>query len=256
MPHIHIDHLSVDFVIYGTHSRSLKKQLVVQATGGRLMQSARDAVSVRAIDDLSLEIRHGDRIGLVGHNGSGKSTLLRVLAGVYKPTGGAVTITGKVGALFAPTAGMDPEATGIENIFLRGYVLGLSKAEIGRQIEDITSFTQLGEFLRLPLRTYSAGMFARLAFAVSTLIRPDILLLDEDIGASDAAFFDRMQARLAGFINEASILIIASHNESIIDRFCNKRVRLNQGKIEAIDSLTAAESGPEGRRHISAVAGG
>ncbi len=242
MPHISIDHLSVDFVIYGSNSRSLKKQLVAQATGGRLLKGAHDAVAVRAIDDLSLEIAHGDRIGLVGHNGSGKSTLLRVLAGIYKPTAGSVTITGKVGALFAPSAGMDPESTGIENIYLRGYLLGLRKAEISRHIDDIATFTQLGDFLGLPLRTYSAGMFARLAFAVSTIIRPDILLLDEDIGASDAAFFDRVQARLASFVQEASILVIASHNVSIINRFCTKRLRLHQGKVVSIEEVTTAEA--------------
>jgi ABC-type polysaccharide/polyol phosphate transport system ATPase subunit len=242
MPHISIDHMSVDFVIYGTNSRSLKKQLVSQATGGRVMKGAHDAVTVRAIDDLSLEIAHGDRIGLVGHNGSGKSTLLRVLAGIYKPTGGRVTITGKVGALFSPSAGMDSEATGIENIYLRGYLLGLTKAEISRHIDDIANFTQLGDFLGLPMRTYSAGMFARLAFAISTTIRPDILLLDEDIGSSDAAFFDRMQARLTSFISEASILVLASHNTSIVNRFCTKRLRLNQGKVVAIETVTAEEA--------------
>ncbi len=256
MPHISIDHLSVDFVIYGTNSRSLKKQLVAQATGGRVLKGAHDAVSVRAIDDLSLEIAHGDRIGLVGHIGSGKSTLLRVLAGIYKPTAGSVTITGKVGALFAPSAGMDPESTGIENIYLRGYLLGLRKAEISRHIEDIATFTQLGDFLGLPLRTYSAGMFARLAFAVSTIIRPDILLLDEDIGASDAAFFDRMQARLTSFVKEASILVIASHNPSIVNRFCTKRLRLNQGKVVAIEEVTAAEAEAAMPKAPSAVAAG
>jgi lipopolysaccharide transport system ATP-binding protein len=244
MPHISIEHLSVDFVIYGTNSRSLKKQLVVQASGGRVMKGANDAVTVRAIDDLSLEIEHGDRIGLVGHNGSGKSTLLRVLAGIYKPTGGSVTISGRVGALFSPSAGMDPEATGIENIYLRGYMLGLSRAQITTHIDDIASFTQLGDFLRLPMRTYSAGMFARLAFAVSTIIRPDILLIDEEIATGDDAFFDRMQARLESFVKGASVLLLASHNPNIIDRFCNKRLRLNHGKIEKLEPIEPRDAEP------------
>jgi ABC-type polysaccharide/polyol phosphate transport system ATPase subunit len=120
-------------------------------------------------------------------------------------------------------------------------VLGLSKAEIASHIEDIANFTQLGDFLRLPLRTYSAGMFARLAFAISTTIRPDILLIDEEIAAGDAAFFDRMQARLEIFVKDASILVLASHDTSIISRFCNKRLRLNQGRIEKLEAIEPAE---------------
>lgn len=241
MPHISINGLSVDFLIYGANSRSLKKQIVAQASGGRVLKGANDAVAVRAIDNLNLEIEHGDRIGLVGHNGSGKSTLLRVLAGIYKPTGGSVTISGRVGALLDPNAGMDQEATGIENIYLRGYVLGMTKAEIRNSIDDIASFTQLGDFLTLPLRTYSAGMFARLAFAISTLIRPDILLVDEGIGTGDAEFFDRMRARLDDFVKGASILLIASHSPEIIQRFCNKQITLKQGKIIEVVEVNAEE---------------
>lgn len=245
MPHVSINDLSVDFVIFGANSRSFKKQFVAQASGGRVMADAHDAVKVRALDRISLEIAHGDRIGLVGHNGSGKSTLLRVLSGIYKPTGGSLTITGDVGALLDPNAGMDADATGIENIYLRGYVLGMTKPEIRRHIDDIGSFTGLGNFLRLPLRTYSAGMFARLAFAISTVIRPDILLIDEGIGAGDKDFFDKMQARLGDFLSEASILVLASHDTNLITRFCNKRVILQQGKIIAVEAIEPPVRGEE-----------
>jgi ABC-type polysaccharide/polyol phosphate transport system ATPase subunit len=237
MPHISIKDLSVDFVVYGTNSRSLKKQLVLQASGGRVMKGARDVVSVRALDDISLEVEHGDRIGLVGHNGSGKTTLLRVLAGIYRPTHGSVTMSGGVGALLDPSAGMDQDSTGVENIYLRGYVLGMSKPEIKRHIDDIAVFTGLGDFLKLPLRTYSAGMSARLAFAISTVIRPDILLMDEGVAVGDAEFFDKMQARLSEFVMGASILVLASHNSSIINRFCTKRLTLNHGKIVSFEKI-------------------
>ena len=157
------------------------------------MSGARDIVTVRAIDGINLEINDGDRIGLIGHNGSGKTTLLRVLAGIYKPNGGTITIEGRVGALLHPNAGMDPESTGIENIYLRGYMLGMSRREITAKLDDIAEFTELGDFLELPMRTYSAGMFARLAFAVSTAAHNDILLIDEGLGAGDAEFQKKVQ---------------------------------------------------------------
>src|SRR5262245_14280292 len=168
MAHISIANLTVEFAIFGTSARSLKNKILSQATGGRLMAGAHDIVTVRAIENLSLEINDGDRVGLVGHNGSGKTTLLRVLAGIYKPTGGAITIEGRVAALFDPYAGTEPESTGIENIYLRGYMMGMSQSEITAKVDEIAEFTELGEFLALPMRTYSAGMCARLAFAVST----------------------------------------------------------------------------------------
>ncbi|HZM07600.1 MAG TPA: ATP-binding cassette domain-containing protein, partial [Methylocella sp.] len=158
MAHISIENLTVEFAIFGASSRSLKNQILSQATGGRVMAGARDVVTVRAIDGLSLEINDGDRIGLVGHNGSGKTTLLRVLAGIYKPSGGAITIEGRVGTLLDAHAGMDPESTGLENIYLRGYMMGMSRREIAAKLDDIAEFTELGDFLRLPMRTYSAGM--------------------------------------------------------------------------------------------------
>jgi homopolymeric O-antigen transport system ATP-binding protein len=231
MPHISLRDLSVDFVIYGAGSRSLKTQLVAQATGGRLSRGSGHVVTVRALESISQEFQHGDRVGLVGHNGSGKSTLLRSIAGIYMPTEGSITVKGNVSALLNPSAGMDPDATGFENIFLRGYVLGLSKERIQDSIDDIASFTELGDYLNLPMRTYSAGMAARLAFAISTSIRPDILLIDEGIGAGDAAFLAKMQTRLEEFVDRASILLIASHDQALLKKFCKEELVLDQGRI-------------------------
>lgn len=231
MPHISISNLSAEFRIYGAKSRSLKMRMISQATGGRLMANHNDSIVVRAIDDISMEIKKGDRIGLVGHNGSGKTTLLRVLAGIYKPSAGSIEIAGTVGALLNPSAGMDQEATGIENIYLRGLVLGLSREQIEDQIEDISEFTGLGDYLELPVKTYSAGMFARLAFAISTAAHNDILLIDEGIGAGDAAFLESAQRRINSLFERTSIVIIASHSEDIIKRLCNRRIQMEHGKI-------------------------
>ena len=162
MAHISIKNLTVEFKVYGSSSRSLKNQILSQATGGRIAENADDAVTVKALDNVSLEINDGDRIGLVGHNGAGKSTLLRTLAGIYKPTEGSIEIEGTVGTLIDPSAGMDPEATGIENVYLRGYILGMCRHEIDEKVDEIAEFTELGDFLHLPVKTYSAGMFSPL----------------------------------------------------------------------------------------------
>jgi len=233
MAHISIESLTVEFAIFGASSRSLKKQILSHATGGRVMSGARDIVTVRAIENLNLEIKDGDRIGLIGHNGSGKTTLLRVLAGIYKPNSGAITIEGNVGALLYPTAGMDAESTGIENIYLRGYMMGMSRREIAARFDDIADFADLGDFLALPVRTYSAGMFARLAFAVSSAAHHDILLVDESFGAGDENFQKKVQQRIETIFDRTSIVIIASHSESLISRLCNRRVRLEHGVLKS-----------------------
>lgn len=231
MPHISVDNLSVEFAVFGASSRSLKNSIVSQATGGRVMAGAKDVVSVRAIDNLTLDIAAGDRVGLLGHNGSGKTTLLRVLAGIYKPLAGTVTIKGTVGALLDTRAGLDTDATGIENVFLRGRLLGLNKGQIESHIDDIAEFTELGEFLNLPMRTYSAGMSARLSFAISTILHNDILLMDEGIGVGDQSFQERAEKRVFDMFERTSIVILASHSESLINRFCNRRVTLDHGRL-------------------------
>lgn len=242
MAHISIRNLSVEFAIFGSSARSLKNTIVAQATGGRVMAGARDIVAVRAIDDLTLEISDGDRIGLTGHNGSGKTTLLRVLAGIYKPVSGRVHIQGRVGTLLDPTAGMDAEATGIENIFLRGYLLGMSKREIEAQIDDIADFTDLGDFLQLPMKTYSAGMAARLAFGISTATQNEILLIDEGIGAGDAAFQEKAQKRIESLFARTRIVLLASHAEELINRFCNRRLRMEHGKMILNETIVPASA--------------
>jgi len=231
MAYISIENLTVEFKIYGMNSRSLKKRVLSQVTGGIIAAGADDAVTVKALDNISLEIKDGDRIGLIGHNGAGKTTLLRALSGLHKPTGGKIEIKGAIGTLIDPSAGMDMEATGIENIYLRSYILGMTKQQIDSTIEDISDFTELGNFLHLPTKTYSAGMFSRLSFAISTSISPDILLVDEGIGAGDAAFLEKANKRIKNLHNGAKILLLASHSIENIKTYCTKAIEFKRGKI-------------------------
>ena len=231
MAHISIRNLTVEFKVYGSNSRSMKKQILSQATGGRIAKGADDAMTVKALDNVSLEIGDGERIGLVGHNGAGKSTLLRTLAGIYKPTGGSIEIDGTVGTLIDPAAGMDPEATGVENIYLRGFVIGLGRSEIARHVDYIAEFTELGEFLSLPLKTYSLGMHARLTFAISTLLEPDILLVDEGLGAADANFQQKISEKTFDMFGIARILIHSSHNINYLESVADRLITLKNGKV-------------------------
>ena len=231
MAHIFIKNISVEFKIYGQNSRSLRKKFLNQVTGG-VIDHNKDAITVKAIDSFSLELKEGDKVGLTGHNGAGKSTLLRVIAGIYKPTLGSVTIRGSVGTLIDMTAGMDSEATGVENIYLRGYILGMSKKKIQNLIDEVCDFTGLGNFINLPIKTYSAGMSSRLSLALSTpLISPDILVVDEGIGAGDEEFQERALTRINEFKSKVKILIMANHDENSLRPYCNKIIQIKSGKI-------------------------
>jgi ABC-2 type transport system ATP-binding protein/lipopolysaccharide transport system ATP-binding protein len=235
MADIQLDNVSVAFPVYDNSSRSLKKRLVGAATGGRIRSEAGPSV-VQALENLTLHFQHGDRIGLVGRNGAGKTTLLRVLAGIYEPGVGTVRVEGHVAPLFDILLGMEPECTGYENIFLRGLFLGMCRADIEAQIDEIAAFTELGSFLELPIRTYSDGMRLRLAFAVSTSFHPDILLLDEGIGAGDAAFLEKANWRLQEFTSKATIIVLASHSEQLLRQMCSTSVLLEHGRIIAFSS--------------------
>jgi ABC-type polysaccharide/polyol phosphate transport system ATPase subunit len=186
---------------------------------------------VRALSDINLHIGKGERVALLGHNGSGKSTLLRTLAGVYRPTIGAIRTSGRIGTLIDTFIGIDLDATGVENIIARGLCLGMTMREIDAHIDEVADFAELGAFLELPMRTYSAGMQTRLAFSISTLIKPDILLLDEGIGTGDAGFIAKAQARLQAFANSAGILVFASHNITMSRNLCERAIVLIHGKM-------------------------
>lgn len=231
MAHIEFKNATVDFAIYNAKGRSLKKQLFQMATGGQIGADDNGRVIVRALEDLTFTLNDGDRVGLLGHNGAGKSTLLRVLSGVYEPSVGSARIQGKVGSLIDISLGIDHEATGRENIYTRGALLDMSRAVMKEHIDDIIAFSELGDFIDMPVRTYSTGMHMRLVFAVSTILRPEILLMDEWLSVGDEGFKQRAEARLSGMVEATKILVLASHSRQLIMNTCNRVIWLEHGKI-------------------------
>ena len=232
MPHIEADRLSIEFPLYHVGARSLKKRLMARAHI-RLKEDDSHRIVVAALRDLSFRIAPGERVALVGGNGAGKTTLLRALAGIYEPVAGRLEVAGSIGSLIDPGAGMDPDATGRENIMLRGLFLGLSEAECVRMAEEAGQFSGLGEFLDVPIRTYSAGMGVRLSFAAATLMEPQILLMDEWFLAGDADFIHKATERLEKLVTSADILVIATHDMGIVRRWCSRAIRLDGGRIVA-----------------------
>jgi ABC-2 type transport system ATP-binding protein/lipopolysaccharide transport system ATP-binding protein len=231
MAFIRLRNLSVEFPVYQGGSQSLKKMLVAATTQGNLARDAMDRINVRALNDVTLDIEDGDRLGLIGPNGAGKTTLLRILAGIYHPTRGELYSSGKVSALLDVSVGLNPEATGRENIILRGMYMDIHPREMRSRIDEIAEFTELGPYLDMPTRTYSAGMMVRLGFAVSTCIPPEILLMDEWLSAGDASFLDKAQRRMEKFVGSSSILVLASHSTDLLRRWCNRGLLLQQGRI-------------------------
>jgi len=232
MANITLTNVAVEFPIHNANSRSLQLR-VLGALGGKLAGHDR-AVFVRALAGINLDLRDGDRIGIIGHNGAGKTTLLRVLAGVYEPTLGKISANGRRSSFTDITLGMDPEATGYDNIIFRCVFMGLSFEEAHKLSPSIAEFSELGDFLNLPVRTYSSGMFLRLAFAISTSIEPEIMIMDEMIGAGDASFIDKAKARLNDLLQRVKILVLATHDANIMKSLCNKIVWLHHGEIRQI----------------------
>ncbi len=245
---IDIRNVSVEFPIYNLSSRSFKKRFIRMATGGAVVKDANQHVVVKALKDISLTARDGDRIGLIGHNGSGKSTFLRLLSKIYEPTTGDIHIDGNISSLLDITQGIEAEFTGYENIITRGTVLGLSRKQIEERVQDIADFSGLGDYLSMPIRTYSSGMRVRLAFAISTAIKPDILLIDEVFGAGDANFMDKARERMVSLLQQSSIVVMATHSDELIREFCNKALLLESGHIKFYGDVEEAMELYEGKK--------
>jgi len=222
--------VSVTYPIFSSHTRSLKT-VVLSRLGGSLAQH-NQTVAVQALRNVSLELVDGDRLGIIGHNGAGKTTFLRTVSGVYSPISGEVVVEGKVSSFTDITLGMDSEASGWDNIIFRSVFLGLTFSEARELAPSIGEFSELGEYLDLPVRTYSSGMFLRLAFAISTAVQPDIVVMDEMIGAGDQNFLDKARKRVNELLERARIMILASHSEPIIRSFCNKGLWLEKGEAK------------------------
>ncbi len=194
-------------------------------------RSARSSNVIEALKSITLEIHAGERVGLIGHNGAGKSTLLKVMAGIYPPTSGIAHTVGHVCPLFEFATGFEYNRSGWENIRIRGMLLGMSPSEIEARLPEIAEFSELGKFLDYPVRTYSSGMFVRLAFAVSTSVNPEILLLDEVMGAGDLAFTEKANVRMREFMDQGKILVFSSHSLDLLAEYCNRTIWMDHGRI-------------------------
>lgn len=233
MANFSLSDVDVQFSVYGTRALSFRRLAFQKTVGGLIGHNVSGPTTVTALKSVNLHARDGDRIALLGHNGAGKTTLLRVLSGIYAPTRGIVKLTGRRMSLFEINLGFEDEATGYENIILRGLVMGLTRKEIAKYADRIAEFSGLGEFLSLPLRTYSAGMTFRLMFAIATSIEADILLMDEWIATGDKDFLQKADDRLHAIVERSSILVIATHNLPLVKRLCNRALILHGGQVVA-----------------------
>ncbi|MGH3724768.1 MAG: galactan export ABC transporter ATP-binding subunit Wzt/RfbE [Mycobacterium sp.] len=245
----------VEFPIFDAKSRSLKKAFLGKA-GGAIGRNASNVVVIEALRDITLSLKEGDRVGLVGHNGAGKSTLLRLLSGIYEPTRGSSYVQGRVAPVFDLGVGMDPEISGYENIIIRGMFLGQTRKQMQAKVDEIADFTELGEYLSMPLRTYSTGMRVRLAMGVVTSIDPEILLLDEGIGAVDAEFMKKARIRLQQLVERSGMLVFASHSNEFLARLCNTAMWIDHGTIKmsgGIEDVVRAYEGDEAADHVAQI---
>lgn len=245
MARVSLRNVEVGFPIFSSQTRSLKTAVFTKLGGA--LAGHDNTVFIRALDNISLDLADGDRLALIGHNGAGKTTFLRVVAQVYPPQKGEITIVGRSSSFTDITLGMDPEATGWQNIVFRCVFLGLTFAEAKELAPAIGEFSELGQYLDLPVRTYSTGMFLRLAFAISTAVQPDIVIMDEMIGTGDEAFIQKARGRMTELLSKARILILASHSKHILKDFCNKALWLEKGRArllgpvdEVLDAYYAA----------------
>lgn len=233
MAEISFDKVTIEYPVYSMNARFLKYTLASIGTGG-VFAKRENSVTIKALNNVSFHLKDGDSVGLVGHNGAGKTTLLRAMAGIYYPSAGNITRKGNISTIIELGAGLDYELSGYENITRLGMLLGLSYAEVSERIPEIEEFTELGDFLSAPVRTYSSGMLMRLMFAVATSNKPEILLVDEMFGTGDNSFREKAKRRMEDVISSAKIFVFASHSEELIDKFCNRKFMITHGNLEEI----------------------
>lgn len=236
MAEIVLNNVTVAYPIYDYTASSIKSRLINIGTGGKIGSDEGRIKTVTALDNVSFSLKRGDFVGLVGHNGAGKSTLLRTVAGIYTPTSGQLTVKGSISTIFEMGAGIDPELSGYENIVRMSMFCGISAKNSKKNLSYVEDFAELGNFLQLPVRTYSSGMITRLMFAVSTCIEPEILLLDEMFGTGDKAFHEKAVKRMNELVSEAGILMFASHDFKLLKENCNRFLKLEHGRVQEISS--------------------
>jgi ABC-2 type transport system ATP-binding protein/lipopolysaccharide transport system ATP-binding protein len=228
---ISFQNVDVEYPVYMLEAHHLRARLLHRLTFGRFGELEPVRVVVHALKNLTFALRPGDRLGVIGANGAGKTTLLQTVAGILHPTRGRRRVDGRISALYNIGLGFDREANGYENIRLRGLFMGLTPTEIEAITPEVEAFAELGDFMRLPIRTYSSGMQVRLAFAIATCADPEILVMDEWLGAGDDRFRERAHKRLSKLVEKSSILVLASHSEKLIRDNCDQAMLLHQGEV-------------------------
>lgn len=231
MVSIRLKDVTLDFPIFASEHRSLKRRLINLLSGDIIASDSVGTRKVSVLKNISLTIKEGERIGVVGANGAGKSMFLRLLSGIYVPTHGEIEVIGSVSSMLNINLGIDGEISGLENLYLRSLLLGISKKEVSEALHKLADFTELGEFLHYPTKTYSTGMKMRVAFAVATQSSGDIVLLDEWLSVGDKDFKKKAETRLLDLIKNAKILVMASHSRSLIERLCTRVILINEGNI-------------------------
>jgi ABC-type polysaccharide/polyol phosphate transport system ATPase subunit len=228
MAKVELDNVSLTFTVRRQKRGSFKEYVLRQM----FRSGANPRVAVHALSGLTIKAAEGDRVGIIGHNGAGKSTLLKLIAGIYPPTTGTRTVEGKVCSLFDITLGFEPEATGMDNITYRSYLQGETPRTMKQKAAAIAEFAELGEFLHMPVRHYSAGMMMRLAFSIATMVEPDILLVDEVLAVGDLAFQVKAQARIKEMMARAGVMFLVAHDLGTVENVCNRAVWLAHGEVQ------------------------
>ena len=233
---VEVEDVCLTYPVYGSNARSFKATLLDKATGGRLGVNSGNLV-VEALKDVSFKLEKGDRLAIIGHNGAGKSTLLKVLANIYEPTRGTVNVKGRMNCLFDIMMGMEAELNAYENIHLRGLIMGLSKSEIRSIIPKVEEFSELGDFMKMPIKSYSSGMKVRLAFGIITNVFSEILLIDEVVNVGDAKFIVKAKTQMRSLVHQSDFMVLSSHDKHVIGEFCNKALWLEKGIVKFIGSV-------------------
>lgn len=227
MTSIDLNDVSLIFRVRQNRRTPLKDFIVKRM----FLRSVNPVMEIRALQNINLQVREGDRLGIIGHNGAGKSTMLKLLAGIYPPTAGKRTVNGQISSLFDLSLGFEPEASGWDNIAYRGFIQGETPESLQSKLQEIAEFSELGDFLNNPVRYYSNGMLVRLAFSVATAIQPEILLVDEVLSAGDMAFQEKCRHRMTKMIDQARLIVMVSHDMPSLSKFCNRAIWLDHGTI-------------------------
>jgi len=233
MSEVTLENVTVEFPVFDARRKMLMTSLIKRYVVGGIIKRDQDhkTPSVTALENINFSLREGDKLAITGHNGAGKTTLLRTILGSYKPVSGKLITRGSIISMVGISLGFDPDASGYENIFIRGAIMGFDRTRLRPYLDEICDFSELGSYIHLPVRTYSSGMSMRLAFSIATTVPADIVLLDEWLSVGDASFSQKAHDRLEKFIAKAKILVLATHNKELADRVCNHFIEMEAGKI-------------------------